>query len=194
MKKIRLSGKKANGKSVLVDDDDYEKFNHLRWHLSDTGYAVRRCNGETYRLHRLIMKCPEDMVVDHKNGDKLDNRKANLRICTQEENTRYRHNIKGYSFDKSKNSFIVRYRGKFYGRYKTEDEAKRAYQLACSGIEYKKTRRKLYMLPKHISKQFGKYRVSVQVNGKRYRKTGFNTVEEAISWRDKIYKILEQED
>ena len=59
MKEIILSGKKANGKSAKVDDDDYKKYNHLRWHLSDTGYAVRRNNGETIRLHRLIMNCPE---------------------------------------------------------------------------------------------------------------------------------------
>lgn len=60
--------------------------------------------------------------------------------------------------------------------------------------EYKKNRRKLYMLPKHISKQFGKYRVGIQVDNKRYRKVGFSTIEDAISWRDKIYKILEKED
>lgn len=75
-----------------------------------------------------------------------------------------------------------------------EEEAKKAYQLAKSGQEYQKTRRKYYMLPKHISKQFGKYRVGVQVNGKRYRKVTFDTLEEAISWRDKIYKELAKED
>ena len=194
MKEIILSGKRANGKSVKVDDDDYKKYNHLAWHLSDTGYAVRRYNGETYRLHRLITNCPEGMVVDHLNGDPLDCRKSNLRVCTQKENTMNRHNVKGYCFDKSKGRWMVTYRNTFYGRYDTEEEAKRAYKLACSGVEYKKTRRKYYMLPKHISKQFGKYRVSVQVNGKRYRKATFNTLEEAISWRDKLYKSLAKED
>lgn len=194
MKEIILSGKKANGKSVKVDDDDYNKYNHLAWHLSDTGYAVRRNNGETIRLHRLIMNCPEGMVVDHLNGDTLDNRKCNLRICTQLENANNRHNIKGYCYDRSKRKYMVRYRNKFYGRYETEEEAKRAYQLACSGVEYQTTLRKNYMLPKHISKQFGKYVVSIQVNRKRYRKVSINTLEEAISWRDNIYKILEKED
>lgn len=89
---------------------------------------------------------------------------------------------------------MVRYRGKFYGRYETEEEAKRAYKLACSGVEYKTTRRKYYMLPKHISKQFGKYRVSLQVDKKLYRKVGLQTLEEAISWRDNLYKTLEKED
>lgn len=194
MKEIILSGKKANGKSAKVDDDDYKKYNHLRWHLSDTGYAVRRNNGETIRLHRLIMNCPEGMVVDHLNGDTLDNRKCNLRICTQLDNARNRHNVKGYCYDKAKKKYIVRYNRKYYGRYKTEEEAKRAYQLACSGVEYQTTCRKYYMLPKHISKQFGKYVVSIQVNGKKYRKVSINTLEEAISWRDNLYKTLEKED
>ena len=194
MKEIILSGKKANGKSAKVDDDDYKKYNHLRWHLSDTGYAVRRNNGETIRLHRLIMNCPEGMVVDHLNGDTLDNRKCNLRICTQLDNARNRHNVKGYCYDKSKKKYMVRYNRKFYGRYETEEEAKRAYQLACSGVEYQTTRRKYYMLPKHISKQFGKYVVSIQVNGKKYRKVSINTLEEAISWLDNLYKTLEKED
>lgn len=194
MKKIILSGKRGEGKSVLVDDDDYKKYNHLRWHLSDTGYAVRRNNGETARLHRLIMNCPEGLVVDHLNGDRLDCRKSNMRICTQEENAKNHHGAKGYCYDKSKSKWIVRYKNKFWGRYETEEEAKTAYQLAKSGQEYQKARRKYYMLPKHISKQFGKYVVFVQKDGKRLRKTGILTLGEAISWRDKFYKELAKED
>ena len=194
MKEIILSGKKANGKSVKVDDDDYEKYNHLNWHLSDTGYAVRRTNGETTRLHRLIMNCPEGLVVDHLNGNKLDCRKSNMRICTQVENAKNHHGAKGYCYDKSKKKWIVRYRKKFWGRYETEEEAKQAYQLAKSGQDYQTTRRKYYMLPKHISKQYGKYVIFVQKNRIRLRKTGIDTLEEAISWRDNFYKILEKED
>lgn len=194
MKSIILSGKRSNGKSVIVDDDDYKKYNHLRWHLSDTGYAVRRNNGETTRLHRLIMNCPEGLVVDHLNGNKLDCRKSNMRICTQIENAKNRHGTKGYCYDKSRGKWIVRYKNKFYGRYKTEGEAIYALQLAKSGQEYQKTRRKYYMLPKHISKQFGKYVVFVQKGKKRLRKTGILTLDEAISWRDKFYKELAKED
>lgn len=198
MKKIFLSGPRGAGKTVLVDDDDYEKYRNTKWNLSDTGYAVirKKIGGKkkTLRLHRLIMNCPDGMVVDHLNGNPLDCRKSNLRICTQAENSRNRHGVNGYTYDKSKGKWLVRYRRKFYGRYETKDEAERAFQLAKSGQEYQKTRRKLYMLPKHISKQFGKYRVSVQVGGKRYRKVAFKTLEEAISWRDNLYKTLEKED
>ena len=138
MKLLALSGKRANGQSVKVDDADFKKYSHLRWHLSDKGYAVRRQNHETMRLHRLIMNCPEGLVVDHLNGDKLDCRKANMRICTQTENAKNYHGAKGYCFDKSKGKWLVRYRNKFYGRYDTEQEAQRAYQLAKSGKEYEK--------------------------------------------------------
>jgi len=79
-------------------------------------------------------------------------------------------------------------------RYETEEEAKQAYQLAKSGQDYQTTRRKYYMLPKHISKQYGKYVIFVQKNRIRLRKTGIDTLEEAISWRDNFYKILEKED
>lgn len=194
MKLLPLSGKRGEGKSVKLDDDDFEKYGHLVWYLSDTGYAVRRNNNQTFRLHRLIMNCPEGKVVDHLNGDPLDCRKSNMRVCSQLENTRNRHGVKGYTYDKSKGKYTVRYHNKFYGRYATEEEAKKAYRLACSGQEYQKTRRKLYMLPKHITKQFGTYRVDMQINGKRYRKIGFHTIEEAVSWRDKLYKKLAKED
>ena len=50
------------------------------------------------------------------------------------------------------------------------------------------------MLPKNISKQFGKYVVGVQINNNRYRKVGIKTMEEAIKYRDNLYKTLEGKD
>lgn len=179
MKELTLYGKRAGGKSVKLDDADYNKYGHLRWHLSDTGYAVRRTNGETIRLHRLIMNCPEGLVIDHLNGDPLDCRKTNMRICSQAENARNHHGTKGYCFDKSKGKYMVRYRNQFYGRYKTEEEAKKAYQLAKSGVEYKPKQRQKYMLPKNIYRQAGKWGYGFQVKGVRYRKNGYATLAEA---------------
>lgn len=185
MKIISLSGKRGKNKSTIVDDSTFKKYGHLSWYLSDTGYAVRKTNEGFMRLHRLVAETPEGMVTDHLNGDKLDNRKSNLRVCTQKDNVRNRKGTKGYSWDKNKQKWIVRYRRKFYGRYATKEEAIEAYKLACSGVEYNKTRRKYYMLPRHITKQFGKYRFGIQIDGKRYRKVGIDTLEEAISIRDK---------
>ena len=87
---IELSGKRGKGHRALVDEDIKELYGGLSWFLSDTGYAVRRSDRRddstkmTIRLHRLIMNAPEGMVVDHLNGDSLDNRRSNLRVCTQD--------------------------------------------------------------------------------------------------------------
>lgn len=181
---IQLSGKRGNGHQTLVDDGTFKKYGHLTWFLSDTGYAMRRPSLDdgtkvTIRLHRLVVNAPEGLVVDHLNGNKLDNRKSNLRVCTQADNAKNRKGTVGYCWDKSKGKWMVRYGNTFYGRYSTESEAKRAYQLACSGVPYVKTRRKLWHLPTGISKQFGKYRVRPQVNGKRIWLGQFSTLEEA---------------
>jgi hypothetical protein len=136
---IELSGKRGKGQRTLVDDSTLKQYGHMSWFLSDTGYAVRRPSLDdgtkvTIRLHRLVTNAPEGMVVDHVKKDKLDNRLSNLRVCTQKTNTQNRKNTKGYAWDKSKAKWIVRYRSTFYGRYETEQEAKKAYQLACSGV------------------------------------------------------------
>lgn len=182
---IKLSGKKGKDHRTLVDEETYKLYGHLSWFLSDTGYAMRRSdrldNGTkvTVRLHRLVVNAPEVMVVDHLNGNKLDNRRINLRVCTQAENTRNRKDTRGYSWDKSKNKWMVRYRNQFYGRYPTEEEARKAYMLARSGVPYQKSRRKLWHLPTGVTKQFGKYRVRPQKNGKRHWLGSFATLEEA---------------
>jgi hypothetical protein len=78
------------GTKTLVDDDDYERLHHYNWRLNPAGYALRSTsiNGKyaTIRLHREIMGALKGEYVDHINGDVLDNRKSNLRICTNMQN------------------------------------------------------------------------------------------------------------
>ena len=188
MKKILLSGKRGEGKFVCVDDEDYLKYHNLKWHLSDTGYAMRRNNHKTERLHRLIMNAPDGMVVDHLNGNKFDCRKANLRVCSQRENAKNCHGVKGYAFDKNRGKWLVYYRRKFYGRYETEAEAKKAYRNAKSGKPYElKFVKHCQLLPTNISQRSdGKYVVGVQRNGVRKRKVGFSTVAEAKKYLEKL--------
>lgn len=179
---IELSGKRGKGHRTSVDEETYNKYNHLSWYLSDTGYVMRKPQGEVLRLHRLVLNAPEEMVVDHLNGDKLDNRKSNLRICTHKENSMNRKNTKGVCYDKSKSKWIARYRNKFFGRYNTEQEASRAYQLACSGVEYNKRQRRRYTLPVgvYFYKGYKKpYVARPQVKGIRYFLGYFATAEEA---------------
>ena len=180
--KIHLSN---TGNDAIVDIDDFERVNSLgTWHESDTGYAVIRSiidgKKQTLRMHRVIMNCPNGKVVDHLNGNKLDCRKKNLRICTQKENANNLHNARGYCFDKSRGKWVVRYKNKFCGRYATEDEAKRAYQLAKSGQEYQTRQRQKYMLPKNIYRQGLKWGYGIQIDGFRYRKFGCATLAEAM--------------
>lgn len=181
---IELSGKLGKDKRTIVDDSTLKQYGYLTWHLSDTGYAVRRNSSEggTVRLHRLVTNAPEGMVVDHLNGDRLDNRISNLRICTQADNTRNRKNTVGYAWDKSKQKFIVRYRNQFYGRYTTEKEAQKAYQLAKSGVPYqKRERRQMYHLPTGVFKNRTNkdYQARIQINGNRIYLGSFATIEEA---------------
>ena len=75
----------AKGEPVYIDKEDYGKVKDVYWE-NVKGYLVGRRNGERIKLHRYITNCPDDMVVDHINGNKKDNRKANLRVCTAQEN------------------------------------------------------------------------------------------------------------
>lgn len=178
--------------NILYDPEDEAIFLSRNWYISDTGYAVwRGIDGgvkKTVRLHRLIAGAEPGEIVDHKNRNRLDNRRINLRICSPSDNSRNKLS-KGYSWDKSKSKWIVRYRRKFYGRYATLDEAKKAYRLAKSGVPYPKTRRKYWHLPTGITKQFGRYRVTPQRNGVRHWLGAYTTVDEAVtalkSWKER---------
>lgn len=76
---------------VLIDIDDVELISKYRWYDS-RGYASSTQIGQNkkaynLRMHRLIMDAPSEFVVDHIDGNTLNNRKANLRLCTREQNS-----------------------------------------------------------------------------------------------------------
>ena len=101
MKKIPLSAKRKpsnRGKYfALVDDELFDELNKYHWSISSNGYAQRRVKiGDkvsTILMHRQIMELTlsDNKIVDHINGNRLDNRKSNLRVCTHTENL---HNSK----------------------------------------------------------------------------------------------------
>lgn len=113
MKIIKLT----KGKSILINDSDFSKVNKYKWHLVMNKYAARtsaRPNKKMIYLHREIMNAELDEYVDHINGNTLDNRKENLRICTNAENnwnkTKQKNNNSGYkgvSWDKNRNKWKV---------------------------------------------------------------------------------------
>ena len=84
----------TKGKFTLLDDDDYERLGQVKVQYS-CGYAsfpVKDKSGKYHNqsLHRFIVNAPKGMEVDHINGDRLDNRRVNLRICTRLENAKNR--------------------------------------------------------------------------------------------------------
>jgi len=86
----------TQGKFAKVDDADYESLNQYKWCVTKDGnthYAVRGIwmpnSKQTIpiRMHRVILKAPKNIEVDHRNGNGLDNRRSNLRLCTSGQNT-----------------------------------------------------------------------------------------------------------
>jgi len=80
----------TQGYHAVVDAADYERVSRYKWCLSRSGnqlYAQRRSRGKTIRMHQFIMRPPKGKVVDHIDGNGLNNRRCNLRICTRQQNT-----------------------------------------------------------------------------------------------------------
>lgn len=75
----------------ICDTEDWNKLKDICWYKNNGGYAVNKNGEATMFFHRMIMNCPNNKVVDHKyqvSNGVCDNRKSNLKICTQQENVR----------------------------------------------------------------------------------------------------------
>lgn len=142
MKKILLS----QGRKALIDDDDFDFLSQWKWLFltgrdKKTGYAARHKDDSRtgwLLMHRVITKAPKGKFVDHINQDKLDNRKSNLRICTNAQNMMNRglqsnssSGFRGVSWNKQHNgwkAYIKRKERQIYiGLYRTKEEAAKAY-------------------------------------------------------------------
>ena len=135
------------GDYVIVDWVTYQWAKDYNWFKNSHGYAIREEgnstteNRATYFLHREIMKASKGEVVDHINGNKLDNRSCNLRFCTIKENVRSSTSstgtskYKGVHWDKEKKKWAatikVDYQTKFLGRFDSEQVAAASYDTAA---------------------------------------------------------------
>jgi phage pi2 protein 07 len=90
MKLIALRGKRGKGKYTLVDDSDYKQLINYNWYMTSHGYVATDIKTKrTYRqkrLHRILLQPSKGKVIDHINGNPLDNQRSNLRICTTSQN------------------------------------------------------------------------------------------------------------
>lgn len=84
----------------MVDVDMQDIIKDKRWSLNSQGYAVSHLDGKLIFLHHLVMEAEnkEGLVIDHKDKNKLNNRKENLRLIEKQKN-HINHN--GYSNNKS---------------------------------------------------------------------------------------------
>lgn len=122
---------------ATVDDCDFWLIKFFSWHRAN-GYARAKINGKNIYMHQLIKPCKEGFEVDHKNGNKLDNTRSNLRVVTKRQQRQnlgcYRtkgrtSRYRGVSWDKRYGKWRaqVKVDGKkiYLGRFLDEEEAAR---------------------------------------------------------------------
>lgn len=146
---------KKLGVEIIVDDEWYEMLSAVSWGVVSNkkpggkkiSYAVFSItkNGKQIKdqMHRVITDAPKNKQVDHINGNTLDNRFCNLRICDQSENKRNRigwykktsSKHKGVCWDKARGKWLAKIRLNHkqinLGRFKTEKEAAMVYNEAA---------------------------------------------------------------
>lgn len=146
MKKIKLT----QGQFALVDDADFEELSKYKWSACwdktvNNFYSYGRPFKKKKRvsMHRFIMGEPKGKTVDHINRDTLDNRRKNLRICSNEESNRNQGirtdnstGYKGVDFHKATKKYQARIQTKEVGRinlgvFKTVEEAAKEYNKAA---------------------------------------------------------------
>lgn len=137
MKEIPLT----QGKVAIVDDEDFEWLSQWRWYFKG-GYACRSDKRLTIRMHRLILATQEGDFCDHVDGDRLNNQKSNLRLCTFAENMfnkgAYRTNTSGFKgvvWEKESQKWAARIalnkKRITIGRFHTKEQAALAYNEAA---------------------------------------------------------------
>ena len=120
-------------KRAYFDVEDLPKINVCRWKVSHAGYLL---NSDYGLFHRMILNCPNGKVIDHINGDKLDNCKSNLRITDRTVNGLNKHcrsnsstgEFGVYKLNNSKNYMarvMVHRKSIYLGCFPTIEEAKK---------------------------------------------------------------------
>jgi hypothetical protein len=132
----------SRGFVAIVDEADYERASAWTWTSGGTATAPRPVHHyweggkkKKVQLGRWLLNAPADLCVDHINGDPLDNRRCNLRICTPRENSINRRGTLRSNPYRGVRSARHRWRahiaGRHIGSFATAEEAARAYDAAA---------------------------------------------------------------
>jgi hypothetical protein len=141
------------GYDVIVDDDIAPMVLARKWHIADRKRGIYFSTSILFpdgkyrdvKLHRFILECPPGLLVDHKNGNHLDCRRQNLRVCTTAENTRNQPihkttttGYKGVSVHRRSGKYRaqIRFNNRFIhiGVFSTPEEAAAAYDKTAKKL------------------------------------------------------------
>lgn len=139
MKYISLT----QGKQAIVSDEDFENVSQFKWYYDKTtGYAKRdtRIDGKRVcvYMHRFINNTDDGKLTDHINGNRIDNRRENLRSCNFTQNhankkieSKFTSKYKGVYWHKNRDKWVSMIRidrkGHYLGVFTDEKEAAKAY-------------------------------------------------------------------
>lgn len=142
MKQIQLT----QSKIALIDNEDFEDLNRFKWcAYSPRGYpnlwyATRREGTTTIRMHQQILNVPKRLMIDHIDGDGLNNSRSNLRTATNSLNQLNQHKLRSNKTSKFRGvSWCAKYQNwqagikingiqYFLGRFADEKEASEVYE------------------------------------------------------------------
>jgi len=177
----------GDGYYAYVDAADYEWLSQWTWHLRG-GYAVRQEKGKLIFMHRQIVQPPKGAIVDHKNRNKLDNTRNNLRVCTRPENMRNRgkrqgtsSRFKGVCYSKRHGKYFasVYYEGKqlFLGLFTDEIEAARTYDWKAVELfgEFARVNFPEEWPPQRRAEVYARFQASLKRDGKKVGRKGGKT-------------------
>jgi hypothetical protein len=136
----------TKGKTAIIDEDDFFLISQYRWWAKLKGskwYAETKINGKNVSMHRFLTQAPKDTIVDHKDGDGLNNRRSNLRFATAQQNAWNTQvypgrDFKGVSFRKDRGLYraYITVENRYYhlGHFATAELAAEAYDKAAQEL------------------------------------------------------------